>query len=75
MVDRDEGLSTNDADKIRAETGPNELTQDEPTSLWELLLEQFDDTLVQILLVSAVVSTLIAIYGKQEPTFLFSRLQ
>jgi magnesium-transporting ATPase (P-type) len=64
MVDREEGLSNEDADKIRAETGPNELTEDEPTSLWELILDQFDDTLVKILLVSAVISTAIALYEK-----------
>lgn len=69
MVDREQGLTSEDADKIRDEIGPNELTADEPTSLWELLLEQFDDTLVQILLVSAAVSTGIAAFGTFVPEF------
>jgi Ca2+-transporting ATPase len=40
--------------------GRNELTQEEPTPLWQLVLEQFDDLLVKILLAAAVISFVLA---------------
>ena len=40
---------------------PLELPEDPPTPLWELILEQFKDQLVFILLASAVVSFVLAL--------------
>ena len=40
----------------RAKYGANELEHEEASSLWELVLEQFDDILVKILLAAAAVS-------------------
>ena len=40
---------------------PLELPEDPPTPLWELILEQFKDQLVLILLASAVVSFVLAL--------------
>lgn len=41
---------------MRKDFGWNELEKEEGTPLWKLVLEQFDDTLVKILLAAAVVS-------------------
>lgn len=43
-----------------------ELPEDPATPLWELILEQFKDQLVLILLASAVVSFLLAIFESNE---------
>jgi len=54
------GLSPEEAEKRLEKFGKNELPKEEGSSFWGLVLEQFDDPLVKILLVAAVVSTLIA---------------
>ena len=50
------GLSSGAAAKARGTYGPNELPKPDPTPLWALVLEQFDDVLVKVLLCAAVVS-------------------
>lgn len=50
------GLSEPEAAARLAEHGPNALKKPDPTSLWAMVLEQFDDTLVKILLLAAAVS-------------------
>lgn len=42
--------------------GRNALAEEPPTPLWKLVLEQFDDYLVQILLISAVLSFILAFF-------------
>ena len=42
--------------------GKNELDEEKPVPLWKLVLEQFDDYLVQILLISAVISFVLAFF-------------
>eukprot|EP00793_Prasinoderma_coloniale_P001096 PRCOL_00006087-RA len=47
------GLSSSQVAEQRAKYGANELEHEEASSLWELVLEQFDDILVKILLAAA----------------------
>jgi magnesium-transporting ATPase (P-type) len=44
--------------------GLNQLEKEEETSLWERILESFDDLLVKILLIAATVSFIIAVTGE-----------
>ena len=60
------GLTEAEVLKRRAEYGLNELTKPEGKSLIALILEQFEDLMVIILLVAAVVSTIIAFLDKNE---------
>jgi Ca2+-transporting ATPase len=47
---------------LRAEHGTNELAKEEKTPLWKLILEQFDDLLVKILLGAAMLSFVLAFF-------------
>ena len=42
--------------------GPNELEKEKPTPMWKLVLEQFDDYLIKILLASAAFSFTLAVF-------------
>lgn len=61
-VDPSTGLTSAQVESKRAEFGWNELDKEDPTPLWKLVLEQFDDTLVKILLVAAVISFALAYF-------------
>ncbi|KAM7257822.1 hypothetical protein ACFE04_013563 [Oxalis oulophora] len=65
-VKREFGLSTAEAVKRQQIYGLNELEKHEGTSLFQLIVEQFQDTLVRILLVAAVVSFVLAWYDGDE---------
>ena len=52
------GLSPKDADARLLDYGPNELPHEEPEPLWLRFLKQFKETLILLLLASAVVSFL-----------------
>ena len=60
QVDVSSGLSDDQVEEQRAIWGTNELDKEEPKSMWELFVEQFDDPLVKILLGAAAVSFVIA---------------
>jgi Ca2+-transporting ATPase len=56
------GLTSSQIESKRAEYGYNELDKEDPTPLWKLVLEQFDDTLVKILLAAALISFILAYF-------------
>ena len=55
-TDPTKGLTSAKVTKLREEFGPNELDKEEGTPLWKLVLQQFDDLLVKILLGAASLS-------------------
>ncbi|KAK2171435.1 hypothetical protein NP493_1067g00022 [Ridgeia piscesae] len=55
-TDETTGLSDDQVKEALGKYGLNELPAEEGKSLWELVLEQFDDLLVKILLLAAVIS-------------------
>ncbi|KAJ7109199.1 hypothetical protein C8R44DRAFT_278871 [Mycena epipterygia] len=65
-VHPDRGLSSDQAAKHAQVYGKNELPDDPSTPIWELILEQFKDQLVLILLGSAVVSFILALFEDSE---------
>ncbi|KAI0035977.1 Ca-transporting ATPase [Vararia minispora EC-137] len=65
-VDPAKGLASDQVSKHTELYGKNELPEDPPTPLWELVLEQFKDQLVLILLASAVISFVLALFDDSE---------
>ncbi|OAX78037.1 calcium-translocating P-type ATPase, SERCA-type [Emergomyces africanus] len=65
-VTEEDGLSSQQVVTSRQAYGSNALPEDPPTPLWELVLEQFKDQLVLILLGSAVVSFVLALFEDGE---------
>ncbi|KIW01715.1 calcium-translocating P-type ATPase, SERCA-type [Verruconis gallopava] len=61
-VSESRGLSDERVEEQRKIFGPNCLPEEPPTPLWELILEQFKDQLVIILLGSAAVSFVLALF-------------
>ncbi|TYZ63331.1 hypothetical protein PybrP1_004131 [[Pythium] brassicae (nom. inval.)] len=61
-VSEEAGLSAAAVAAQRAAHGFNELDKEEGTPLWKLVLEQFDDALVKILLGAAAVSFVLAYF-------------
>ncbi|XP_034496749.1 sarcoplasmic/endoplasmic reticulum calcium ATPase 3 isoform X3 [Ailuropoda melanoleuca] len=62
------GLRPEQVSGARERYGPNELPTEEGKSLWELVLEQFEDLLVRILLLAALVSFVLACFEEGEET-------
>ncbi|XP_027115435.1 calcium-transporting ATPase, endoplasmic reticulum-type isoform X1 [Coffea eugenioides] len=56
----DKGLSTYEVEKRLEKYGWNELQKERRKPLWLCVLEQFDDTLVKILLIAAFISFILA---------------
>ncbi|KAF1836642.1 calcium ATPase [Decorospora gaudefroyi] len=65
-VDEHKGLSAQQVTSAREKHGSNALPEDPPTPIWELILEQFKDQLVIILLGSAAVSFVLALLEDEE---------
>lgn len=61
-VDESTGLSTEEATAKLERDGPNELDKEPGKPLWKLVLEQFDDMLVKVLLAAAFISFLLAFF-------------
>lgn len=64
-VDANRGLSEAQVIELRAKHGKNTIPDEPPTPLWELILEQFKDQLVIILLGSAAVSFGLALFEEE----------
>ncbi|EGU89244.1 hypothetical protein FOXB_00197 [Fusarium oxysporum f. sp. conglutinans Fo5176] len=60
------GLSDSQVTELRNKHGRNSIPEEPPTPLWELILEQFKDQLVLILLGSAAVSFILALFDDEE---------
>jgi magnesium-transporting ATPase (P-type) len=58
------GLTQTEAEKRLKEYGQNQLEKEEEESLWDKIKESFEDLLVRILLLAAVISFIIALVGK-----------
>jgi P-type Ca2+ transporter type 2A len=65
-VSEAQGLSETQVSDLRSKYGRNALPEDPPTPLWELILEQFKDQLVLILLGSAALSFILALFEGGE---------
>jgi len=66
QVDEERGLSQSQVATNAEKYGPNELPAEEGKSLYELILEQFDDLLVKILLLAAIISFVLAFFEDEE---------
>ncbi|XP_078491542.1 sarcoplasmic/endoplasmic reticulum calcium ATPase 1-like [Ciona intestinalis] len=62
------GLSEDQVKRNRAKYGPNELPAEEGKSLWQMVVEQFEDLLVRILLLAAIISFVLALFEDGEET-------
>ena len=71
-VSTEDGLSDDQVSSLREKYGPNELDKEEGTPLWQLVLDQFDDLLVKILLGAAVLSFVRAAPPRLPPLPLLS---
>ncbi|XP_048845273.1 sarcoplasmic/endoplasmic reticulum calcium ATPase 2 [Brienomyrus brachyistius] len=67
-VNESTGLSLDQVKRQRDRWGPNELPAEEGKSLWELVIEQFEDLLVRILLLAACISFVLAWFEEGEET-------
>ncbi|XP_022120410.1 calcium-transporting ATPase sarcoplasmic/endoplasmic reticulum type isoform X1 [Pieris rapae] len=68
-TDSDKGLTPDQVKRNQDKYGPNELPTEEGKSIWQLVLEQFDDLLVKILLLAAIISFVLALFEEHEDAF------
>ncbi|KAF2178562.1 calcium ATPase [Zopfia rhizophila CBS 207.26] len=66
QVSEEKGLSEQQVQSLKQKYGKNALPEDPPTPIWELILEQFKDQLVIILLGSAAVSFVLALFEEGD---------
>ncbi|XP_055735943.1 sarcoplasmic/endoplasmic reticulum calcium ATPase 1 isoform X2 [Salvelinus fontinalis] len=67
-VNENTGLTLEQVKSNLEKYGSNELPAEEGKSLWELVVEQFEDLLVRILLLAACVSFVLALFEEGEET-------
>lgn len=65
-TDLDAGLSESQVETLRRKYGANEMPAEEGKTLFQLILEQFDDLLVKILLGAAIISFVLALFEEHE---------
>ena len=68
-TDPERGLSSDQVKRHQEKYGPNELPAEEGKSIWQLVLEQFDDLLVKILLLAAIISFVLALFEEHDGAF------
>merc|ERR1711910_245660 len=66
QVDADRGLSQSQVESSRKKYGLNELPVEAGKTIFELILEQFDDLLVKILLLAAIISFVLAFFEDDD---------
>jgi len=66
QVDLARGLTPAQHEANAKKYGKNSLPEPEKTPLWKLILEQFEDNLVRILLAAAIVSFLLALFEEEH---------
>jgi len=66
QTDENTGLSDEQVKKNQEKYGPNELPVEKCKTTWELFVEQFDDLLVKILLLAAIISFILAWFEPEE---------
>ena len=64
VANEEKGLSAKQVSELQVRFGPNELKHEEKTSLFEMIMEQFEDLLVRILLGAACVSFILAYFDE-----------
>lgn len=65
-VDPTKGLTDAQVKDSLERYGPNDTPKDPPTPLWKLILKQFEDTLVLILIAAALISLVLAFFEHEE---------
>jgi len=65
-TDPERGLTEDQVRRNQEKYGLNELPVEEGKSIWTLILEQFDDLLVKILLLAAIISFVLALFETEE---------
>merc|ERR1711962_301666 len=65
-VDEERGLSPGQVEEYKKKYGPNELPVEEGKTIFEPILEQFDDLLVKILLLAAIISFVLAFFEDDD---------
>jgi len=65
-VEEEKGYSDAQVKRAQEKYGPNELPTEEGKPLWKLILEQFDDLLVKILLGAAMISFVLALFEEHH---------
>ncbi|KAL0272326.1 UNVERIFIED_CONTAM: hypothetical protein PYX00_005347 [Menopon gallinae] len=65
-TDLERGLSPDQIKRNQEKYGLNELPAEEGKSIWQLVLEQFDDLLVKILLLAAIISFVLALFEEHD---------
>lgn len=68
QTDPEKGLSPDQVKRYQDKYGFNEMPAEEGKPLWQLILEQFDDLLVKILLLAAIISFVLALFEEHEST-------
>jgi len=65
------GLSPQQVEENLKKYGKNEMPEPEKTPLWKMIMEQFEDNLVRILLLAAVISFVLALFEEGEDSHAF----